>query len=290
MAQPEAVSFLSQQLQKRVDALAACAKLLAQEPAEDAVHDFRVAIRRLEPLLVVFRSCFAPARRREALRQMAEAMSLAGNVRDCDVISEEIGKLHGKGRARLQQEIAKRRARAAGKLTAWIEAWSAAGLPEKWGENLLKPGAAVLEPASAATRTLPKLADEFLRAGDAAVARKASGRQLHRLRISAKQLRYTLEIFAGFYGPEAAKIIESVRQAQGLLGNINNLRAARKLVSKLGLDGRIRDALKAKQRKRTQRFLAFWRTAFAPDVRNWTELLRHPCAPLQTRRDSDMII
>lgn len=46
--------------------------------------------------------------------------------------------------------------------------------------------------------------------------------ELHEMRIAAKRLRYTLEIFAPAYGPEFAAAIESVKGIQEQLGQIHD--------------------------------------------------------------------
>jgi CHAD domain-containing protein len=47
--------------------------------------------------------------------------------------------------------------------------------------------------------------------------------ELHNLRISAKRLRYTLELFAGVFGDEATRQIDRVKAVQEALGNIHDL-------------------------------------------------------------------
>ena len=46
--------------------------------------------------------------------------------------------------------------------------------------------------------------------------------ELHQMRIAAKRLRYTMEIFAGLYGPEFAETLKSVKGMQEHLGNIHD--------------------------------------------------------------------
>jgi CHAD domain-containing protein len=46
--------------------------------------------------------------------------------------------------------------------------------------------------------------------------------ELHEMRIAAKRLRYTLEIFAPLYGPEFAAAIEAVKSIQEQLGFIHD--------------------------------------------------------------------
>jgi CHAD domain-containing protein len=48
--------------------------------------------------------------------------------------------------------------------------------------------------------------------------------RLHALRITCKELRYTLEFFEGLLGPEAGECIETVKQTLTHLGDVNDAR------------------------------------------------------------------
>jgi CHAD domain-containing protein len=54
----------------------------------------------------------------------------------------------------------------------------------------------------------------------------ASLAELHRLRIQGKELRYTLEFFEPLLGSTAAEVIETVKQLQEHLGQLNDARVA----------------------------------------------------------------
>jgi hypothetical protein len=46
--------------------------------------------------------------------------------------------------------------------------------------------------------------------------------ELHQMRIAAKRLRYTMELFAPFYGPEFTEAIHQIKAIQDQLGNIHD--------------------------------------------------------------------
>jgi hypothetical protein len=46
--------------------------------------------------------------------------------------------------------------------------------------------------------------------------------ELHNMRISAKRLRYTMELFAPFYGPDFKAAISQIKKIQEQLGNIHD--------------------------------------------------------------------
>ena len=57
-----------------------------------------------------------------------------------------------------------------------------------------------------------------LRRAGVAVVDEAPPEHLHKARIRAKQLRYTLECFADVYGPPASKLIRETVRLQDVLG------------------------------------------------------------------------
>jgi hypothetical protein len=56
-----------------------------------------------------------------------------------------------------------------------------------------------------------------------AVANPLATTELHNMRISAKRLRYTLELFASIFGSEGERQISRVKQLQELLGTIHDV-------------------------------------------------------------------
>ena len=81
-----------------------------------------------------------------------------------------------------------------------------------------------------AQRRLPRLAEEFFSQVGVALAGDPDAGQLHRVRLAAKHMRYTLELFRACYGPALEQRIESLRQLQQVLGEINDCSVARRLV------------------------------------------------------------
>jgi CHAD domain-containing protein len=103
-------------------------------------------------------------------------------------------------------------------------------------------------PAANARRVLPRLAAEFFAQVRAALAARPSAERLHRVRLAAKRLRYTLELFRRCYGPGLESRIESLRGLQQVLGEINDCAATGRLLA--------RRAPRAPQRAKVERFLA----------------------------------
>jgi CHAD domain-containing protein len=63
--------------------------------------------------------------------------------------------------------------------------------------------------------------EEFM-SYEACVRRPEQIAELHAMRIAAKRLRYTLEIFAPLYEDELKEPLKAVREAQELLGDIHD--------------------------------------------------------------------
>ena len=71
---------------------------------------------------------------------------------------------------------------------------------------------------------------------------------LHDLRIAAKRLRYTLEIFAPTLGPDAAATLSAVEALQERLGAIHDLDVRRGLLEKATVHERAREKRKAEKK------------------------------------------
>src|ERR1035441_2755299 len=104
---------------------------------------------------------------------------------------------------------------------------------------------------------------------------QASAGERHRFRLAAKKFRYTLELFAEFYGPAAAHWTAQVKGLQSLLGAMNDCRAVRDLVETLGGNPKVEASLKKRQRRKTLEFRRAWAAHFgvADAAKQWIEWL-----------------
>ena len=133
-------------------------------------------------------------------------MRLAGDVRDLDITIKLVARL--KGTKALLSKLQRRRKSAATRLTDSLKAWS---LPDKL------PPANPSNAKRAAVRAITRL---FKRGKDA-----RHPKDLHRLRIAAKKLRYTLEMVAPTH-----PYIQEIKRLQSELGRINDYETARTIV------------------------------------------------------------
>lgn len=202
----------------------------------EAVHQMRVALRRLRSAMKIFRPLVAGPQL-EALRgEMRWLLSQLGPARDAEVFLAEIiapvaaHHLGQSGLAGLREhwqheladDLAAARA-AAGEtrftlllldLGAWVEAgdWTGgaqAGAP-------LRPFA---------RHVLKRLARKLRKAGGKHLER-LSPPALHQVRIRGKQLRYAAEFFAPLFGKAAREPLALLGELQDALGELNDIAVA----------------------------------------------------------------
>lgn len=210
----------------------------AQEPAArlgerpEALHALRVAARRMDAVLSLFRAYLPAAvgRSRPTLKGLLDAM---GAVRDVDIRVEAVGRFRascaegdrGALDPLLRQLESERAAARAAMLRAldsksarqWLEA-----LPGKLARAAPAPG-----PGSAGSRratvstALPALIRKRyrkLRKRARRLTPESSLLEHHGVRIRAKKLRYALEIVAATYGQPAAEMLAALQKLQSRLG------------------------------------------------------------------------
>jgi len=222
------------------------AKMLVEEtPVREnrdieAVHDMRVATRRLRSTLELFEDYF---RRREIkpyhkrFRDIAQAL---GAVRDLEVmqshITDDLNKLedglHEQLRPLLntyQQEVDSARA----KLLGVLDSPHYADLVSDFAAFLEKPDDELARDGNAATvqricYVVPGLAWEaYARCRVYAESMAAPSLDtLHQLRIDTKRFRYLLEGFEEVLGPEVSEVINAAKALQDHLGLLQDARVA----------------------------------------------------------------
>jgi CHAD domain-containing protein len=146
-------------------------------------------------------------------------------------------------------------------------------------------------PEANARRELPRLTVDFFAKVRAALAARPSPEQLHRVRLAAKRIRYTLELFRPCYGPGLESRIERLRSLQQVLGEINDCAATRRLLaSRMPVSrqrAKVERFLAARLRKKTAELRKLWSEVLdAPGQEvGWTQYLaRNARAPRTARR------
>ncbi len=221
------------------------AEVLASDNGE-AVHQMRVATRRLRSTLRIFRpyyrqSVLRPFRR--ALRAVADAL---GNVRDLDVYREHLASYTKQQPAASRRELRLLSASLAVPHAALRQSLCDYLLSEAHTE-FLSAFAAFVQTPLAGVRELeaelpvpqrvcevvPRLIYEqygIVRAY-APLLSTATPDQLHALRIEVKRLRYLIEAFGELLGTRAELPVEACKQLQDFLGELQDTEVAGQLTA-----------------------------------------------------------
>lgn len=217
---------------KRWKALAQNADACRLGQDVEALHDLRVASRRLRAVLRVFAERLPGKRRRRAGKALKKMTRLLGSTREWDVHAETLARLHagtpreveraalehvlelvdvrrGHERAAMQRELEElhvarleRDVRAIAEHVALAD--GEAGLPAlSWQ---------VLQPlAREAFEELPRLRE------------RERPEDLHAMRIACKRLRYALELLEPAFCDGHAKVVTRCKHLQELLGRHHDL-------------------------------------------------------------------
>ena len=211
------------------------ASWLAHEPAArlgedpEALHELRVAGRRIETTLGVFEPYLPKSilRQRPGWKSLVRAL---GTVRDLDVqlagLAAFVDKLHDSDAgqvAPLLQRLTSERRSARSRMLSMLDRPSTRRLVRRLRAALARPAPVrVRADNPVAAVAAPKLIRQsFKKVQRAAQAVRADGSAAayHALRRRAKRLRYTIEAFDGFYGHEAARLLQAIRRLQKSLGS-----------------------------------------------------------------------
>jgi len=127
--------------------------------------------------------------------------------------------------------------------------------------------------AGNARRLLPKLAQNYFKAGRKAAGSKRSPKALHRFRIVTKRFRYALELFQPLYGPSLDRRLKAVRALQDVLGKISDHQT---ILDLLGDDEELSGKIKRALKRKSGDFRKQWRT-FDSDgqLKQWKTYLSH---------------
>lgn len=218
-------------------------RMLLHEPGTregqdiEAVHDMRVATRRMRSALRLFKPFFEPGTLRPFRRHLRRIALALGEVRDLDVFLEkafrflsehpdiDLSPLIATWEAQRQQ------ARCA--LIDRMDSKSFGRFVTDFHIFLTTPGMGAIPlpgPGDATAYQVRHIAPrviyehyEQVRAYDT-VLDGASLLTLHALRIAFKRLRYTVEFFEEVLGPEVKLVIKDIKVMQDHLGDLNDTR------------------------------------------------------------------
>jgi CHAD domain-containing protein len=198
----------------------------------------RVASRRLRAALDLFQDTLPHKKFANWERQVKRITRALGAARDTDVqiaaLDECLGSLteprHRPGVQRLRLRLQQRRERLQADVLKALDGWEASALADDMSQSLRQTLVqARLNQVEAVSPLVFQQAhsnislrlEEFM-SYESCVRRPEQIAELHAMRIAAKRLRYTLEIFAPLYEDELKEPLKAAREAQDLLGDIHD--------------------------------------------------------------------
>lgn len=188
----------------------------------DAIHDLRVSIRRLKQVLKVFEKWFEAKQVDGVRKHLRKLMDRCAAVRNCDVAIEVL-RTAGWKNPKLFADLDQQRKLARGELADMLKRWRRQDRVVRWSDDLRVVQADSQETVGeCAQRLLPEMVEDLFRAGREAVLPESSHKTMHRLRLKAKRVRYTLELFESVYGERSAPIMDALKGLQEKLGAIND--------------------------------------------------------------------
>jgi CHAD domain-containing protein len=230
--------FGAEALLKRLQALTQESGGVRQAEDIEYIHRMRVASRRLRAALDLFQDTLPRRKFAGWEKQVKRITRTLGTVRDTDVqiaaldeCLQNLPELRFKaGIERLRLRLQQRRALLQTDVLKALDGWDAGAIADDMAQSLRQMLVqARLNQVEAASPLVLQLAHdhillrlEELLSYESCVNKPEQIEELHAMRIAAKRLRYTLEIFAPLYEDELQAPLKAVREAQELLGDIHD--------------------------------------------------------------------
>jgi CHAD domain-containing protein len=225
--------FLARQMRELMTRLQSTLPRVRKRADDEAIHDMRVALRRLRVVLKVARPVFGPFHIDAIRAAFTRVHRASGALRDEEVLHDTLSELHVPSVA--LEAWLKRRAVREDRLHDLILARLRAG-------DLTRPirmlRALLTLPVAPKRRTaLVTFARKVVSRARKQVEQRrdalpSDSVALHELRIAYKRLRYTTEIFKEALPIDIAALAHSAERFQKRLGEIHDLDVARAVVSR----------------------------------------------------------
>lgn len=273
------------------------------DPTASAVHDLRVAARRLLYTLDCFSALLDADRAADFRKRVKSLLSAARRVRELDVALELVSELDSGMGNSLADNLRRRRETATRIMSEQLERKRVQNLTHRWLSTASGSAPGPAKETSEATKpsgrwyshlpwmperscaanasaVLPSLAAQYFCQGRAACIEGAAPVELHAFRLASKRLRYCLELFSEQYGPSLATRLEALRDIQGRLGALSDYDSTIQLLQsaeapKDAASQRLLTIFSVRQSDATESFLKSWKQHFdAPKVEDdWRNYL-----------------
>ena len=228
--------FGAEALLKRLEALEKEIEGVYKADDIECIHRMRVASRRLRSVFILFNGCFKNTKRwRKEIRFITRIL---GSARDLDVqieflqgfLSDLTEQRHKPGIKRLLLRLQQKREKMQSKIISNMEQLHTSRVLNEIAESaLIIRNLAHLHHKDKYSQQLYEQAymaislqlGEFL-SYERYVYQPDNISELHEMRISAKRLRYTMEVFAPIYKDELDLPIKATREIQTILGDFHD--------------------------------------------------------------------
>ena len=228
---------------------------LAKDPNEEAIHDARTAIRRLEARVEVLPK--SVRKRPETKRILASwrvVMERSANVRDLDVTRGKASRHKGPASAQLLAKMDKKRRKLVKDAEEAVESARRLPPPRLSSKKVTQSGLH-RRFEKVASRLWSRI-DELL---PIVTADPAKLEELHKLRVDSKKLRYLLELTSEEGSPDSRRL----KEWQDALGEIHDWDVATAYLRKAGVPG-TGGLLREWVRERDREFDGFVRSVLGP--------------------------
>ena len=231
---PGLAAHLGQVVHKRLGQLVETIDFVEKDDAVEALHDLRVASRRLRAFVKLFEPLLDPPIVAHVGKPLRRVTRAAGELRDIDVqlslIEERVSaQTTDAARAALEHLLERVHGRRSGveaharrKLRKVRPVDLSVGVAAALGEVVARLPPSPGDAARLAWTLLDPIVDE-MDVHDRAAGSGAPPEALHRLRISVKKLRYALELVAPLLGEDQRELIKRAETLQELLGSHHDL-------------------------------------------------------------------
>ena len=230
----DAFVWAAEVLRTRFDEIAGLRRAVLASDDIEAVHEMRVATRRLRSALRDFAPLLRSRPLKTVRKDLKELADTLGVARDEDVALVALEKLQKKapepavktGIEKLIAERRKKRACAQRDLTAALAASALDDLQRRFHAAVEKAAqkkskAQTVSFTDAGRAAVLNGLEEFCRLSESLYAPHRVKR-LHRLRISAKRLRYAVELFTACRGEQLTPFAEEIAEMQSYLGEVHD--------------------------------------------------------------------
>jgi len=211
----------------------------------EALHDMRVATRRLRAAFEVFAKAFEPDALKPYLKGLRATGGALGSVRDLDVFMEKAQRYLSTqpeekrgGLDPLLSRWKEQRDAARTRMLEHLNSWEYASFKQKFNLFLHTPGMGVRQKPSdqpapdKVNQLVPVLIYSRIAAARAYAPYLADApiERLHALRIEFKKLRYTVEYFSEVLGKRSIEVINDLKLLQDHLGDLNDTLVASQIL------------------------------------------------------------